>query len=191
MRYQIVISVIIFITSCSIQENIYEKKIKECINMKFNDNTYKLDNTLELDYYQIIDAMENYFLSKGLLKGLTKQDYLNLISNIFELNTIKQKELYLNLMEVANNNNYNGLYFSTEVLQNCPHFILNMKGQKSTSMERQFKKLDKLFAFDPYSQENIKQLVLVVDEEYFKRLTYKTPIITILYDYLGYITEGN
>lgn len=194
MKHQIIFLASLFFsltTSCNSQERIYENKLKECINKKFNDDTYKLDNAAEVDYFSIVVAMEEYFLSKGLSKGITKENYLNLITNIFKADTKKQKELYTELIQIANNNNYNGLYFSTDVLQNCPHFILNMEGNKIGSMERQFSEMDKLFAFDPYGQEYIKKLVEVVDENDFKRLTYRVPIITILFEYLGHLAEEN
>lgn len=193
MKYQIIFLASFFFltTSCNSQERIYENKLKECINERFNDDIYKLDNATEVDYFSIVVAMEEYFLSKGLSKGITKKNYLNLITNIFKADTKKRKELYTDLIQITNNNNYNGLYFSTDVLQNCPHSILNMEGNKIGSMERQFSEMDKLFAFDPYGQEYIKKLVEVVDENDFKRLTYRVPIITILFEYLGYLVEEN
>ena len=186
----IVLFFFILCASCKSQEHIAEKKLKGCIEQKFDNQTYKLDSSLPLDYYQIMSQMENHFIAKGIGKNTSKEGYLKIIDEILNSDEANQKSLYSELILIAKKNNYNGIYFSTDVMQNCPQYITSKEKEIPPSMAKQFNAMDKLFAFDPYDQNYMSELVNTVDENDFKKLTYRVPIITILFEYLGYIVQG-
>ncbi len=171
--------------SCKSQEKVLENKLQECVNQRINKSDYKIDNSLgDIDYYKIVSEIENYFVSRGIGKNASKTEYLKMIDTIINLKEEEHKSLYNDILSIVEKNNFNDLNVSSDVLQNCPHFILESEKNLTISLRQQIDAMDKLFALDPYNQDYINELVKQVSEEDFKRLVYRAPVVTILFEFL-------
>ena len=129
--------------------------------------------------------MEKYFIAKKMAKNTSKESYIKIIDKILNENKANKKELHKELLLIACKNNYTGLFSTIDMFDYCPYNIKSTEKNIPVSMKKQFKAMEKLFAFDPYNQNYMNELVNSVTEKDFKKLTYRVPIITMLFQYLG------
>ena len=180
--------------SCKSQENKLENKLRECVNSRVNNEIYKKRKSSEkIDYYLIINDLETHFINENIFREISKKEFLIGINKIINGKIDKQK-LNDEVLRIIDGYNFNGAYFSSTLLQYCPHQILNNKEDMTKSFISQLDAIDKLYAFDPYNQEYINELVNTVDEKDFKNIIYRAPIIVILHDFIQHkiqVDSGN
>ena len=179
----------IFFTSCKSHKHRIEKKLEKCIAHKFDKPVCKYDTLKPADYYQVMSQMEKYFIAEKLLKNISKESYIKMIDKILNESEANKNNLYNKLLLIARKNNYTGLFSTIDMFDYCPYYIKSTEKNIPASMKKQFNAMEKLFAFDPYNQNYINELVNSVTEKDFKKLTYRVPVITILFEYLDYFNR--
>lgn len=181
------IVLLFLLISCKGQKNLVETKIEDCINKRINDGFYKYDEKGKaIDYYSVMAKFEEALLDKKMDSVGLKQQYLNLIDRVINLDTIQQQALYLKLLKIAKTDNYNGFYFSTDVLQHCPHYMTELSNNLTISMKKQINAMDMLYALDPYDQNYMNAVVTSVATDDFKKMVYRAPIMTVIFEFLGF-----
>lgn len=176
----------LFSISCKSQEKLLEIKLQKCIDTRINNGYYKIkESSISINFYKIISDIERYFISKNIFKNISKEEYLKAINKIIKNNDIAFcEEMYNDILDIMNRGNYNGLYFSSDALQNCPHYVISTENEITTSLANQFDTMDKLFAFGTYEQDYINELVTKISDQDFKRIVYRAPIIITLYEFI-------
>lgn len=187
MKYCIYVFLILTL-SCKGQKKVFENQLKKCVLGKINSkNVYKKDPSVEIDIYSILRQTEKSLKTKGYLKNYkSKKEYFELVDKITNGNVVLLKKLNNDISEVRENNNYNGVYIGNIVLQSCPHFIGEKTKDSTLSIKKQIKTLDKLYAFDPYDPDNIKEVIASVSDEDFKNVIYRVPVYVIISEYISY-----
>lgn len=185
MKYYIYVF-LIFTLSCNGQKKTLESQLKECVQGNINSkNIYKIDSSVEIDIYSIMTQTEKRLKTEGYLKNYkSKKEYLELVDKITNGNVNLLKNLYSDISKIREDNNYNGEYIGNIVLQSCPHFIGEKSKDSTLSIKKQIEALDKLYAFDPYDQDYIKEVITSVSDKDFKNVIYRVPIYIILSDYI-------
>jgi len=173
----------LFAISCKSQGNIVEIKLQKCINTRINNGNYKTNkSTTSIHFYKVISNIESYFIEKNILNDVSKEGYLKAINKIFNNENKFYKEIYNDIVKIMNKENYNGLYFSSAVLQDCPSYIINSEKEIPKSLINQYTAMEKLYASGPYEQDYVNELVTKVSDKDFIKIVYRAPIIITLYD---------
>jgi len=177
--------------SCKSQKNTLENRLRECVNSRANNEFYKKGiSSKEIDYYLIINDLEAYFIKENIFRKISKKEFLIGIDKIIK-GEIDNQKLNDDILKIIDRYNFSVAHFSSTLLQYCPHQIFNNKEEMSKSFIDQLDAIDKLYAFDPYNQEYINELVNTVSEKDFKNIIYRAPIIAILYDLVMFHNRDN
>lgn len=188
MKHSYFVIFLLFIFSCNNNKKIAQNNLTKCIENSIKDNDlFKIDTSKEVDIYKVVLETEKYFISNGYLKNnYSKKEYIKLVENIFNSNEMELINLQSEINKIKEKNNYNGAYIGNIVLQNCPHFASNKEKNSTHSIKKQVEALDRLYAFDPYNLNYIKDVINSVSNHDYKNVIYRLFVYTILSEYIEY-----
>lgn len=168
-----------FITCCSGQDNLTEKALKECINESLNKNIEERTGKSNFDFYDMIIEVENKLIDAKLISHNDSNGYLSLIKSITESKKPEYEKMYLQQSEIMDK--YGFTPFSTETVFNqCPYKVsANVKDAEGKHIYNQGTVLNKLMAEGYDNDELIQGLINSVDENNFKKVVYRAPIILL------------
>lgn len=167
-------------------------ELKKCVNSKIDKDQYKVKKGITVDLYVLTLKLEEYFIEKEVMTDRSKSSYYKLVNHISNSDINSSNRIQKDMIQIMNDFNYNGRYFVTEIIQSCPHYVLTLELNLSKTMKGQFDSMDKLFAFDPYEQEYLEEIVSIVPEGDFENVIYRAPVLLLLYDLIIFnINESN
>lgn len=178
-KYTIVFMIFHFITSCSGQDNLTEKALKVCINESLNNNIEERTGKSIFDFYAMIIEVENKLIAANLISYNDNDGYLRLIKSITKSKKPEYEKMYLQQSEIMDK--YGFTPFSTETVFNqCPYKVsANVKDAEGKHIYNQGRILNKLMAEGYDNDELIEELINSVDENNFKKVVYRAPIILL------------
>lgn len=178
-KYTIVFIIFPFITSCSGQDNLTEKALRVCINESLNKNIEEITGKSNFDFYDMIIEVESKLIDAKLISHNDSNGYLSLIKSITESKKPEYEKMYLQQSEIMDK--YGFIPFSTETVFNqCPYKVsANVKDAEGKHIYNQGSILNKLMAEGYDNDDLIQELINSVDENNFKKVVYRAPIILL------------
>lgn len=164
---------IILLISCNSQKVNYYS-LKTCSDSKLNTITYKEGNN-KIDFIKVIEDIENVFLENSLLKSKSKQSYIDFIS--------KEEYLKINNSKIDNIlEKYNIHTFESvnDLVFNCYRNQLKTY-KKNSFLEIEIDIFEKYYSIgEENSKESLLELLDNIDDDKFKELYFRAPIIMLI-----------
>lgn len=178
-KYTAASIIILFITSCSNQYNLTEKALKVCVNESLNKNIKERTGKSNFDFYAMIVEVESKLIEAKLISHNDRNGYLRLIKSITESKKTEYEKMYFQQSEIIDK--YGFFPFSTETVFNqCPYKVsADVKYTEGKYIYNQGSILNKLMAEGYDNDELIEELINSVDENNFKKVVYRAPIILL------------
>ncbi len=177
--------------SCGSTRTESESEYQKCINDKtFERGIFYPLNTLESDFaksvnvFDSIKKFENYLENKKLLSGITKKDYLSLISRIDKTEFLKKEFSEFNLDNYFIKDNLMTSLFFEELFYHC--VMSSFKNKKQYEFILTTK--DKV-QYNSYANSEI--LTELVNEVNFQSDTQRLIVTYLIYDNLYWRYEMN
>jgi len=178
-KYIPIFVTLFFITSCSGQDNLTEKALKECINESLNKNIEERTGKSNLDFYAMMIEVENNLIKDKLISKGDRNNYLVLLKSILKSKKSEYENIYIQQSEIMDK--YGFTPFSTETIFNqCPYKVsVEHKEAEGKHIYAQGVVLNKLMAKGYDNIDLLNELMNTVDDDNFQKIIYRAPIILI------------
>lgn len=180
-----ILSVFLFITisGCNSSNKAVKLSIRKCVNHSINSYLGNIYDEINIDFYELMDEVEKRLIRDGVIKNISKSEYLKLLKNISKEKNM-YKNTFINIYKFLEESKFegNGYFLKSFVLKDCPYEVLIKEENDLTSPLRvQVEVSSQLEANGFDDIELIKYLIENVDDEYFEDPIYRSPITLLLY----------
>lgn len=158
--------------------------LRQCAKNKTDNVFLDLYNEKGLDLYSMVAFIEADLQHIGALNDLSKNSYINLIE------AAKQKNPILTNSSTINKYSMIGGLIIIDVISNCPYEIIYKNEDKlKSNITNQFKLIDQLLA-SGYDYNVIFKYINHMQNDDFKHIENRAPIIVMLLFLLSDRPEG-
>ena len=179
-RIFIKLILVFLLFSCNAQEKLVENKLKKCVNKSVNHNLKYSLGKGDFDFYIFMKEIENHLIEKRLLKNVSQTSYLELFKRI------KKERLFDTKKEIIKLSDSIGLainmfFINNAVFNECPYDVTkDLPNKKEHQIYKEGLKMSKLLNTGYEDLNNIKDVVLSIDEKHFNNIIYRVPIIYLV-----------
>ncbi len=159
--------IIILFYSCSEKEKKY-LDLENCINEYFNIKDYGgeiIKKTIEIDYYGLMQKVEEIYLEEKFLEDNSQKNYKSLIKR-------NNKHVYTRVVKLFEENEFAFFVGVDEILINCP-----LKTMGNLKNKFRLKRIDQLMA-SGYKNDSL-MMQLIDETNDFDNIIYRSSIIYI------------
>lgn len=174
MRVFILLMMTLFHSSCKGQ-SIINEAIKMCVELKTSEvfKDFYGENT-QMDIYKMVSLVEAEFKNEGFLKNVTKEQYLQLLENVYS-----NKESFSDNELIKEFSSISGLII-TSVVIDCPYeIVVKERNELNSSIVLQLANASELQA-SGYEKEAVINYIEEISESDFIHMEYRAPLIVIL-----------
>lgn len=192
MKKFISLVLLIIVTSCNGQIKTDEKELMNCINQKINENTSEVYGETDINFYSLMNKVEEMLIESKLLKGSNQNDYIKFIKDIQDKN-IDVKKSYQKIVYFLETNKYEHRFaMNISIVFGVCHnnILINENNEIKSTVSTQYQILSKLKAQGFENYKLINRLIIETKKEDFNKIVYRSPIILLSIINMGYQVNG-
>lgn len=182
-----ILIIFIFLFSCKSQDKVVETKLKKCVNKLINqdfESFYKKKSNI--DFYFITYNIEQILLNDNFLDNPIKESYIKLITKLLQdEKTSKFESLYIKLTNEFDKiiiGFEDSTYYPIYLYEKCPkEIIITERNKINSTLYRQFETGSYLLSYGHRDEKLIKKFIKETKESDFEKISYRAPIIILVY----------
>ena len=176
----------LFMLSCKSNYISSEEKLKECTKEKYNASILGVYGDIKgVDFFKHITTIENIFLSEGLIKNNSKEEYLSFIEHRIE--ELKKEKAVAVINEINNQLKKQGIpKFENVILISgvfkCPIETYYAKNIKDKYPIKMISYSYGTLRDDSYNQNNVlRDMFVLIEKKDFNKITFRSFYILEIY----------
>lgn len=185
----------LFAASCQSQKAI--NKIKNCTNEKANNIVYLINPSINVDFYELTNDMEQVLLKQDILNDRTEESYEQLLESLKKdiyNSADKAEQLKGDFDKILAQHNVSNI--SGEInnfIFRCFDEVIeeDTSDDYRESLTQQRDRANYIFANSGLYYENrmILELIHIIPRDDFKEKVFRAPIILMIYENLQYYSK--
>jgi hypothetical protein len=176
LKYKFIFSILLAIvfTNCSICKKDTYLKLRECVKNKTDINFYDIYGTKNIDVYKMVDAIEKELISKGTLKKISKESYLELIDSV------ERKDFFLSKNKIIEEYSMISPIIIIDLVSTCNYEIMiKEKNKLNSSLVNQFRISQNLLATG-YEFKDIREFIESTESIDFEHIEFRAPVMVMI-----------